>query len=369
MVPHAQISLKRFGEWVIRLRNKYYRLFKRVLFRTLLSTLALLLLTAGIIKVLNMFGLDIDMSKILCYAAYIYVLTSYIIISNRIAVRTLDSVTTAIADLGSKENEKPIKLSYGLEAVEDSLNRMKITFKDIEIKTNENKRRQNEIVVFLAHDLKTPLTSVVAYLTMLNSREDLTQQERKKYTKTAMDKAIRLGVLINEFFEITKYNLQNIKLDKEIFDVSMMLEQIADEFYGVMLEKNIRCSVEAVEGLYIEGDTDKLARVFENILRNAVNYCRESSMVRIAVTDIGDYVEIVIGNEGDQIPDEKLFTIFEKFYRLDDARSSATGGSGLGLAISKEIIELHEGIIFAESEPEETRFIIKIPKKKEDIND
>lgn len=310
-------------------------------------------------------GYDIDVRKYVWYIGHASLFVSYAYISTRVAVGALRSIEDEIAKVGMKNNEEPVRLTYGLETVENCLNQLKMELKDIEIKTTEGKRRQNEIVVFLAHDLKTPLTSVVAYLTMLNTREDLTEEEKKKYIGTAMDKSIRLGALINEFFEIMKYNLQNINLEKEIFDVSMMLEQIADEFYGVMSEKNLQCKVEASEGLYINGDTDKLARVFENILRNAVNYCREDSSVRIAAEDIGDYIQIVIANEGDQIPDEKLFTIFEKFYRLDDARSSATGGSGLGLAISKEIIELHEGIIFAESEPKETRFIIKIPKMEE----
>lgn len=310
-------------------------------------------------------GYNIDASKYLWYIAHCALFISYAVVTNIVSLKALRSLTEVITNVNAKDNEGPVKLSYGLEAVEESLNRMKMELKDIEIKASESKRRQNEIVMFLAHDLKTPLTSVVAYLTMLNERKDLTEEEKKKYIATAMDKSIRLGELINEFFEITKYNLQDIKLEKEIFDVSMMLEQIADEFYGVMSEKGLQCTVNSLEGLYINGDTDKLARVFENILRNAVNYCHENSSVRIAAEDIGDYIQIVIANEGDQIPDEKLFTIFEKFYRLDDARSSVTGGSGLGLAISKEIIELHQGIIFAESEPEETRFIIKIPKMKE----
>ncbi len=313
-------------------------------------------------QIMVLHGHEINIGKYLLYIAYCSLFISYVYISTRVAVGALRSIEEEIAKISVKDNEVPAKLTYGLETVENCLNQLKMDLKDIEIKTTEGKRRQNEIVVFLAHDLKTPLTSVVAYLTMLNTREDLTEEEKKKYIATAMDKSIRLGELINEFFEIMKYNLQNINLEKEIFDVSMMLEQIADEFYGVMSEKNLQCKVEAVEGLYINGDTNKLARVFENILRNAVNYCHENSNVRIAAEDIGDYIQIVIANEGDQIPDEKLFTIFEKFYRLDDARSSSTGGSGLGLAISKEIIELHEGIIFAESEPEETRFIIKIPK-------
>lgn len=303
--------------------------------------------------------------KTLWYFGHGILFANYAYFSTKTATSAIDQMTEAVLNIHNKENQEPVILSYGLETAEDSLNRVKIELKDIEIKASESKRRQNEIVMFLAHDLKTPLTSVRAYLTMLDTQENISEEERRKYTSTALEKSIRLGELINEFFEITKYNMQNIQLEKEIFDVSMMLEQIADEFYGVMSEKGLHCKVEAEEGLYINGDTDKLARVFENILRNAVNYCRDNSQVRIRVNDIGDYIEIVIMNEGDQIPGEKLFTIFEKFYRLDDARSSLTGGSGLGLAISKEIIELHEGIIFAESDPEETRFIIRIPKFEE----
>lgn len=307
----------------------------------------------------------LNKTKSLWYLGHCTLFASYAYFSTKTAVESLDAVTEAVLTINSKESEGPVILSYGLESIEDSLNRVKIELKDIEIKASEGKRRQNEIVMFLAHDLKTPLTSVRAYLTMLDTQDGISEEDRKKYISTALDKSIRLGELINEFFEITKYNMQNIELEKEIFDVSMMLEQIADEFYGVMAEKGLVSQVEASEGLYINGDTDKLARVFENILRNAVNYCREDSQVRIRVKDIGDYIEIIIGNEGDQIPEEKLFTIFEKFYRLDDARSSVTGGSGLGLAISKEIIELHEGVIFAESEPDETRFVIRIPKYEE----
>lgn len=332
---------------------------------SILSTVISVLLLNVALQYLKFQGHEIDKGIALWVLGHTVLIISYLFFSIRIASRAMNSITEAVQSVNLKDNEVPIRLSGGLEPVEDALNALKMELKDIEIKATESKRRQNEIVMFLAHDLKTPLTSVVAYLTMLNTREDLSEEEKKKYIATAMDKSIRLGVLINEFFEITKYNMQNIKLEKEIFDVSMMLEQIADEFYGVMAEKGLECHVEAVEGFYINGDTDKLARVFENILRNAVNYCHENSKVRIESEIIGDYIQITIANQGDQIPDEKLFTIFEKFYRLDDARSSVTGGSGLGLAISKEIIELHEGIIFAESEPEETRFIIKIPRMKE----
>lgn len=113
--------------------------------------------------------------------------------------------------------------------------------------------------------MKTPLTSIVAYLSILETKPDMPEEERKKYTHISLEKAIRLGELINEFFEITKFNLQDIVLEPGNLDLSMMLEQIADELYAVLKEKNLRCDVQIDDTLMIYGDADKLARVFDNL--------------------------------------------------------------------------------------------------------
>ena len=149
----------------------------------------------------------------------------------------------------------------------------------------------------------------------------------------------------------------------------MMLEQVADEIYGVLQEKNLTCEVDTKENLMVNGDADKLARVFDNILRNAVSYCDADSTIHIHAEKIEDENCITFSNRGKQIPEEKLGTIFEKFYRLDEARHSKTGGAGLGLAIAKEIVELHGGSIRAESDMEETRFIVTLPGKEEEKRD
>lgn len=143
----------------------------------------------------------------------------------------------------------------------------------------------------------------------------------------------------------------------------MMLEQIADELYGVLQEKMLTCKVEAEEEILIEGDPDKLARVFDNILRNAIAYCREKSVLLIQAAKEENQVRICFENEGDTIPEESLKRIFDKFYRADASRSSSTGGAGLGLAIAKEIVELHKGQIIAESSEGKTRFIVTLPLK------
>lgn len=148
-------------------------------------------------------------------------------------------------------------------------------------------------------------------------------------------------------------------------DLSMMLEQIADELYAVLKEKNLRCDVQIDDTLMIYGDADKLARVFDNLLRNAIAYCDKGTAIRIQAKERHQEIEIVVANEGEKIPEEELSAIFEKFYRVDGSRSSKTGGAGLGLAIAKEIVELHHGTIRAESDEWETRFIVTLPAMSE----
>ena len=292
----------------------------------------------------------------------LFALFFYIALSN--LTKYLDQVGDGIENILSESSE-PIHLITELKPIEIRLNEIKATIKRQELEAIENEKNKNDLVLFLAHDLKTPLTSVVAYLTMLDSHPEMSEEERAKYTHISLEKAIRLGELINEFFDITKFNLQQIELEPVEINLSMMLEQIADELYGVLQEKKLSCEVETIDNLMIEGDPDKLARVFDNILRNAIAYCYEGSTIRIDAHIKWDDVEIVFENQGPKIPGAKLQTIFEKFYRLDGARSSSTGGAGLGLAIAKEIVELHGGRIIAKSDDERTRFVVTLPMKKE----
>lgn len=267
------------------------------------------------------------------------------------------------------DSEESIQMITELQPIESRLSEIKDTLKKQELEAIEAEKKKNDLVVFLAHDLKTPLTSIVAYLTMLDSYPDMSKEERGHYTHIALEKSIRLGELINEFFEITKFNLQNIQLELMDLNLTMMLEQLADELYGVLQEKGLTCEIEAQEALKIQGDPDKLARVFDNILKNAIAYCYPRTTIHVTARKIAAGIEIVFANQGNTIPKEKLNTIFEKFYRLDEARHSKTGGAGLGLAIAKEIVELHGGSIRAESEEGEIRFIVVLPDKEKGIKD
>lgn len=262
------------------------------------------------------------------------------------------------------ENHETIKLSPELEFMENKLNTVKKILRDRKEQAQESEQRKNDLVVYLAHDIKTPLTSVIGYLTLLNEAYDMPVEQRKKYTDIALDKSLKLEDLINEFFEITRFNLQNIELKKEEVNLSLMLKQLSDEFYPSFSAKSITCNVFSDEDIYITCDANKLARVFNNILKNALTYSYDNSEIKIIEKNFGNYVEITFQNKGKKIPDHQLNTIFEKFYRLDSARSTNTGGSGLGLAIAKEIVELHGGKILANSNNDFTNFIIKLPKSK-----
>lgn len=291
----------------------------------------------------------------------LFALFFYIALSKMITY--LEDVEKEIGKLVSRFTE-PIHLITELEPIETKLNNIKYTLERQEREVQESEQRKNDLVVFLAHDLKTPLTSIVAYLSMLQSHPELSEAERSKYTGISLEKAIRLGKLIEEFFEITKFNAQDIVLEKTELNLSRMLEQIADEMYGVFQEKRLECQVEAAEDVIVPADPDKLARVFDNLMRNAVAYCDRETTIHIQVSQDKDNAKIVFINEGPKIANDKLQHIFEKFFRADNSRSSETGGAGLGLAIAREIVELHGGQIQAQSDDHETRFIVSLPKKE-----
>ena len=272
----------------------------------------------------------------------------------------LSSVEAAI-DAIQREDDEQIVLVPELKPLEDKLMALRATLKRKEMETAISEQKKNDLVVYLAHDLKTPLTSIIAYLTMLDQRKSMPDEDREKYIHVTFEKASRLRELINEFFEITRFNLQDIVLEKEQLNLSFLLEQLADESYGVLKDKYLTCSVKTDDDLMVMGDPDKLARVFDNLLRNAIAYSYTDTEIEIEARAKGTDIVITFKNQGHEIPEQNLKLIFEKFYRVDNARSSQTGGSGLGLSIAKRIVELHGGIIEATSDWERTTFTVVLP--------
>lgn len=267
-------------------------------------------------------------------------------------------------------DDKPIVLSEEIKEVQDRLNQIRAQSLRNARLAKEAEQRKNDLIVYLAHDLKTPLTSVIGYLNLLADEPQIGAALRERYTGIALRKALRLEELINEFFDITRFNLTALTLETERTNLSRMLEQMTSEFEPILEEKELTWQRKLAPEVYILCDRDKMERVLDNLIRNAVNYSYSQSAIFVSLRILDGQAEICFHNHGKNIPPEKLARIFEQFFRVDSARASATGGAGLGLAISKEIVELHGGSIQAESEAESVCFTVLLPaiqKEKYDI--
>ena len=260
-----------------------------------------------------------------------------------------------------RPGEDLIQLPAALKKVEDRMNQIKYDILRSERVAEAAEQRKNDLIVYLAHDLKTPLTSVIGYLSLLDEAPDMPPEQKAKYIGITLEKAYRLEQLINEFFEITRFNLQTIVLNKEKINLPFMLRQMADEFYPMLTPHGKQVVVNAPDGLTLWGDADKLARVFNNILKNAIAYSYDDSIIDISAVRQEENVVITFTNQGNPIPPQKLDTIFDKFFRLDTSRSSKTGGVGLGLAIAKEIVTAHNGSISVHSDNAQTVFTVILP--------
>ena len=282
----------------------------------------------------------------------------------RMPLNYLNEVVEAAVSLSHPKKDS-IELSPELAIVQNELNLAREQSLRNAYAAREAEQRKNDLIVYLAHDLKTPLTSVIGYLNLLQDEPQISPELRARYTGIALGKAERLEELINEFFDITRFSLTAQSLETEQINLSMMAEQIASEFLPVLMEKELHWELEIEPGIGIVCDRDKLERVFDNLIRNAINYSYRQTEVRMQLVRTDGGVRLVVKNHGRTIPPEKLAHLFERFFRLDSSRGSASGGAGLGLAIAKEIVELHGGYIEAQSADECITFSVFLPDEVE----
>ncbi|SFC94487.1 sensor histidine kinase [Clostridium uliginosum] len=207
-----------------------------------------------------------------------------------------------------------------------------------------------DLITNVSHDLRTPLTSVMGYIGLVNEERYKDKEEMKEYLNIAFNKAEKLKLLIEDLFEYTKLNNDGIKLSKEQVNLSEFLSQLIEEVSPLLDENSLTVHKKfESDKIYVCIDTTKMLRVFENLITNAIKYSDKPGEIVIGVYEKDNYATVVCRNKGNNIPKEKLDKLFDRFYRVDESRNANTGGSGLGLAISKNIVKLHEGKIWAES--------------------
>lgn len=275
-------------------------------------------------------------------------------------LRYLDEVTEAARRL-ARPGEEPILLRGQLKTVQDELNLAREQGLRAAATLRREEQRKNDLIVYLAHDLKTPLTSVIGYLNLLADEPQISPETRARYTGIALEKALRLEELVNEFFEITRFSLSHLELELSRVDLSLLLRQMVSEFAPELDSKQLGCQLTLPPELFVRCDADKLARVFDNLLRNAVSYSNPGTTLQIQGKAEEERVELRFVNHGRTIPPEKLARIFEKFFRADESRASASGNAGLGLAIAKQIVEQHGGTIEAASADDQVVFTLHLP--------
>ncbi|WP_414633133.1 sensor histidine kinase [Clostridium sp. UBA6640] len=381
--------LKRYGESVIKLKSDKFnkKPYKKLINKIFFQTLGLMIIAISIVffirsagqgKIGNFIteiisrsaGVDWEIARYLYFynvrKYFDFIIIGTIILMFSLFYRALLSWFTKYFDEmiaginGLVNREEKISMSSELGFMEEKLNQIRLELERSAEAERELEKRKNDLIIYLAHDIKTPLTSVIGYLNLLDETPNMPIEQKSKYVNITLEKAYRLENLIDEFFEITRYNLQSVPLNKQSIDLYYMMVQIVDEAYPQLVEKDKKVSMNIFEDLKIYADSEKMARVFNNILKNAISYSDSNSTIEICGYSKKSKSFISFKSLG-AIPQDKLDYIFDKFHRIDAARQTSTGGAGLGLAIAKDIVTLHGGTITVVCQQNHTIFTVMIP--------
>ena len=264
---------------------------------------------------------------------------------------------------GDFESKIPVRYMDELSSVADTVNRLSVSIQKMIAMQKENEQSKNDLITSVAHDLKTPLTSIIGYLDLVRLGKVTDENIKQKYVGIAYNKAKRLQNLIEDLFAYTQLSFGTVTLRNSELDMVKFLEQIAEEFYPILKDSNLEYTFHTgVAKAVVYGDGDMLERVFANLYGNAVKYGKDGEKVEASLEEKEDTFEIRITNYGQLIPKEEIEHIFERFYRVDSSRSGETGGTGLGLAIAKNIVVMHGGSITATSNVGGTTFTVTLNK-------
>lgn len=277
-------------------------------------------------------------------------------------VRYIGEIVKNVRNIDYENKYSPLSLKGNdeISLLSKNINDMNFRIRESYLKEKTLEQNKSDLIMAMSHDLKTPLTSIIGYLELLNKNSSNYPENDKEYLKIAYEKSISLSKLISQLFEYTKVNNSSLNLEKTPHNISILITQLIGEYEHLFLKKGIVINIVNVSNeLWANIDLQQFIRVIENILKNAEKYSYENSTLNISVEKISDKVLLSFENETDTISEDDLENIFLEMYRLDKARSSENEGSGLGLAIAKKIVELHDGRIWAESSNNKVKIYIE----------
>ena len=314
---------------------------------------------------------DMDMVMML-----IYVLTGIAIFAftfmmlQEKSLKYIAKISSAIQNISEGDLNTSVEVAGDDEftAMAVNLNKMAGDIRRLMDKEREAEQTKNELITNVAHDLRTPLTSIIGYLELLSGKVELSRDMQKKYIDIAYAKSKRLEKLIEDLFGFTKMNCGRLSMHVAKVDVVKLLSQLLEEFYPSFSDKNLSYELQSnVPAKVIVADGNLLARLFDNLINNAIKYGADGKRVLVKLYAVESTVTISVTNYGYVIPADELPLIFNKFYRVEQSRSTNTGGTGLGLAIAKNIVDMHGGSIQVTSDLNGTVFTVKL-KTDFDIN-
>ena len=292
-----------------------------------------------------------------CVLVLVYIITGYFVEKNA-KIRAERYCLNIFEDyINNANSEERNGLSESIFLNEIKKIRMRYIIVD---RYNNKYSLKDDMIANFAHDIKTPLTSIIGFLSLIENDEDISEKSKKKYIKMTLEKSIELEKYLDDLFYVAKYDFEHIGESKRKINLSIFLNQLVDEFYPNLLERSLSIKLDVDNRIFIIANLEEISKVFENIITNAIKYSVISSEIIINAT-FKDTLVIEFSNRTERISEEDLSLIFNRFYRVDKSRNPNIGGAGLGLAIVKTIIENINGEVFANYENGMFKVIIKIP--------
>lgn len=316
-------------------------------------------------------GIKVQLIIILFILALVVFLLVFFALTHQVTgyITTILQGACKMAD-GDFSHRIDVRYQDEFSCIADSINRMADTVETMKKKEEEAEETKNELITNVAHDLRTPLTSIIGYIDIVNNMPDLTEAQRSEYLKITWEKARKLEKLINELFSFTKISYGGMPMHMEKIDLIKLLEQEVDELYPTFKDNELECVLETdTDSCMVMADGEQLVRVFDNLLGNAVKYGRYGKMIRVRTVTEQSQIRIQVVNYGSVIPAENLPFLFEKFYKVDTSRQPSSEGTGLGLAIAKSIVESHGGSISVKSSFDGTVFEVILPTAEKAQNE
>ncbi|ARA99948.1 HAMP domain-containing histidine kinase [Limosilactobacillus fermentum] len=266
---------------------------------------------------------------------------------------------------GHLEHRIPFRVNGNQQHVITSVNALVDTITQAMQEERASEKSKDELITNVSHDLRTPLTSIIGYLGLIEDHQYQSEEDIVKYSHIAYDKAKQMKNLVEDLFEYTKVQQHGAPVNFMTVDLGQLLEQVGASFELEANKKGMAINVTCEPSpLSITADPEKLGRLFSNLVANALKYGHGASYIHLTAKQLGEKVVITVADDGEKIPAEAVKHLFERFYRVESSRNKATGGTGLGLAIVQSIVELHHGSVTARSDDQETAFVVTLPVKQ-----